>query len=88
MITARLLKTTVRRLLPMAALARTAFAAGLAIVPAVLISSGTEGLISLLAGGFVFGAAYALCGYLVSAFSPADIATARSWIRRVVPIAS
>lgn len=87
-ITARLLKTKPGRLLPLAALARTTVAAGLAIGPAVVLSSATDGLFSLLIGAGVFGALYVICGYLVSVFSPADIAMARSWLRRVVPIAS
>jgi O-antigen/teichoic acid export membrane protein len=87
-ITARLLETTVRRLLPLAALVRTALAAGLATAPAVLVSSATEGMLALVSGGIVFGLAYLLCGHLVNVFSPADIETARSWIRRVVPMVS
>jgi O-antigen/teichoic acid export membrane protein len=87
-VTTRLLKTSPRRLLPLAAMARTSVAAILAVVPALAAASVMDGLISLGIGGIAFSVSYLICGSLIGVFSASDLATARSWIRRVVPIAS
>lgn len=85
-VTTRLLKTSFLDLLPLDALGRTVVAACLAAIPTAIVSvSVLTGLPSLVIGATSFGLCYAVAGYFVGAFRPADIETARSWLRRLAP---
>jgi O-antigen/teichoic acid export membrane protein len=87
-VTTRLLKTGFLQLLPFQPLGRTALAACLAAAPTALVASRMQGVSSLAAGALIFTLGYAVAGYLVGAFRPADLAIARSWLRRLVPSAA
>jgi O-antigen/teichoic acid export membrane protein len=85
-VTMRLLNAKPSQLLPMIEVGRTLVAAMIAVTPAwgfaTLIDSG---LVALAVGGTIFGIVYLIAGYFLRIFNPADIRTARSWIRRIVP---
>lgn len=85
-VTVRLLKAGPARLLPLAALGRTALAATVSAIPALwLATMAANGLLSLVIGGLVYCGGYLVAGYLFGIFTPSEFRMVQSWIRRVAP---
>lgn len=85
-VTIRLLKAGPTRLLPLAALGRTAMAAVVSGIPAVWIGTmAPRGLASLAVEGTVFAIGYMVFGYFCGIFTESEFRMARSWIRRIAP---
>lgn len=81
----KLLGTRILDLLPLNALARTAFAAVLAGGLASLVEIILPGWLSLILGGCAFFVTFAVFSYLVGALRATDVENIRSWIHRVLP---
>ncbi len=81
----KLLGTRILDLLPLNALARTAFAAALAGGLASLVEIILPGWSSLILGGCAFFVTFAVFSYLVGALRATDVENIRSWIHRVLP---
>lgn len=83
-VTVRLLRTVPRRLLPIAALARTALASLLAVGPALYLAHSIESrLLSLAAAAAIYAAGYFVAAYALGVFRETEIQAARSWLRRL-----
>jgi O-antigen/teichoic acid export membrane protein len=82
----RLLGAGAARLLPVAAIGRTAAAAGLAALAALSLAAvAGEGLASLALGAASFTLCYLGLGYLLGALRESEVHLARRWIRRLMP---
>jgi O-antigen/teichoic acid export membrane protein len=87
-VTVRLLEVRAAALMPTWAIVRTLFAACIALVPAAAVAALRTGLAPVAGAGVVFTVFYFAAAWMIGAFRPSDLATMRSWVRRLVPAAA
>ena len=81
----KLLGTRILDLLPLTALARTAFAAVLSGGLAFLVEIILQGWLSLIFGGCTFFVTFAVFSYLIGSLRATDVENIRSWIPWIFP---
>lgn len=84
-VTSRLLKLRMVRLMPLGEIGRTVSAALIALLPAMGVQPLTKGVVCLVLVALSFAVVYGVSGLFLRAFQPSDVTAVASWLRRMIP---